>query len=341
MVEPGRNEPCPCGSGKKYKKCCKNVKVTSFPKELVDEELHYLLNQLNEFTHRHYGFHIPRVPVKTDQKLYNLMSVLHTSLFSPLQDGTRIVDTFIKQRINDVKRPATKESFQQWTDVQIGIFHVEEKMDSVTLKMKNLFTDATTTIYMENSQDTPYFVGIVGAWGQHHRFLPFSFPMTESTFKRYKDPLDQEYAVNSNGRSLHQYFQDTFLHQLLRIADIMKHPIKEDFMDKWEGKPEQHEVMELFEQQVDMEIFSQEEVDHIKQFWMVYCDNQQPNIRKPEVFAATLEYFFGTDPLFGEPRNVTQKGLGAKYGVSANTISKRSSNMSTIFHDMFQKGRAQ
>lgn len=21
-AEPGRNEPCPCGSGKKYKKCC-------------------------------------------------------------------------------------------------------------------------------------------------------------------------------------------------------------------------------------------------------------------------------------------------------------------------------
>ncbi|MEA4847920.1 MAG: SEC-C metal-binding domain-containing protein, partial [Clostridiaceae bacterium] len=20
--EPGRNDPCPCGSGKKYKKCC-------------------------------------------------------------------------------------------------------------------------------------------------------------------------------------------------------------------------------------------------------------------------------------------------------------------------------
>jgi len=22
IVTPGRNEPCPCGSGKKYKKCC-------------------------------------------------------------------------------------------------------------------------------------------------------------------------------------------------------------------------------------------------------------------------------------------------------------------------------
>ena len=25
--EPGRNDPCPCGSGKKYKKCCGAVKV--------------------------------------------------------------------------------------------------------------------------------------------------------------------------------------------------------------------------------------------------------------------------------------------------------------------------
>ncbi|MGA7454642.1 MAG: SEC-C metal-binding domain-containing protein [Rhodoplanes sp.] len=22
MAKPGRNDPCPCGSGKKYKKCC-------------------------------------------------------------------------------------------------------------------------------------------------------------------------------------------------------------------------------------------------------------------------------------------------------------------------------
>ena len=22
MAQPGRNDPCPCGSGKKYKKCC-------------------------------------------------------------------------------------------------------------------------------------------------------------------------------------------------------------------------------------------------------------------------------------------------------------------------------
>jgi len=27
----GRNDPCPCGSGKKYKKCCLNKKNGPFP----------------------------------------------------------------------------------------------------------------------------------------------------------------------------------------------------------------------------------------------------------------------------------------------------------------------
>jgi len=32
MAKPGRNEPCPCGSGKKYKKCCE-------PKEAASKRL--------------------------------------------------------------------------------------------------------------------------------------------------------------------------------------------------------------------------------------------------------------------------------------------------------------
>jgi hypothetical protein len=36
MATIGRNDPCPCGSGKKYKKCCLNeTKVVSA------EEFHY------------------------------------------------------------------------------------------------------------------------------------------------------------------------------------------------------------------------------------------------------------------------------------------------------------
>ena len=35
----GRNDPCPCGSGKKYKKCCgRNVNLKSYIKRRSDEE---------------------------------------------------------------------------------------------------------------------------------------------------------------------------------------------------------------------------------------------------------------------------------------------------------------
>lgn len=43
MSTPGRNDPCPCGSGQKYKKCCgKNIKkipITGKAKEAFERQL--------------------------------------------------------------------------------------------------------------------------------------------------------------------------------------------------------------------------------------------------------------------------------------------------------------
>ncbi len=37
---PGRNQPCPCGSGKKFKKCCRNKETIELPaREAVSGEL--------------------------------------------------------------------------------------------------------------------------------------------------------------------------------------------------------------------------------------------------------------------------------------------------------------
>ncbi|MFC0525371.1 YecA family protein [Pontibacillus salicampi] len=343
MIEVGRNEPCPCGSGKKYKKCHGNPKVVAFPTQLVDEELNQLLNKLNEYTYTHYGFHVPRVPAKTNQKLFNLMAVLHTSLFRPLQNGKRIIEEYIEDKGSAVKRPATKQSFEQWSQAEIGIFHLDAQPTESLATMRNTFTGHTFTIQMNASEslDMSYFIGMIGAWGEYNRFLPFSMPMEENTYKRYIASFDKEYEAHHNGQGRLDYFSENFLNQLTKLSEIMKNPIQEDAEEQWEGKPEEHEVMNLLDERVDRNIFSEEEITHIKQFWMAYCDNHHPTIRKPEVFAATLEYFFGTDSLFGPAREVTQKGLGTKYGVSPNTISKRTVEVSGIFHNMFEQGQAQ
>jgi len=39
MAKPGRNDPCHCGSGKKYKKCCQPTEEAAEHAELVKEQL--------------------------------------------------------------------------------------------------------------------------------------------------------------------------------------------------------------------------------------------------------------------------------------------------------------
>ena len=55
MVDPyrgvGRNDPCPCGSGKKFKKCCLNLQI---PYEL-SSGLHRIDPQVQESTFEHSG----------------------------------------------------------------------------------------------------------------------------------------------------------------------------------------------------------------------------------------------------------------------------------------------
>ena len=39
MAKPGRNDPCHCGSGKKYKKCCQPKEQAAEHKELIKAQL--------------------------------------------------------------------------------------------------------------------------------------------------------------------------------------------------------------------------------------------------------------------------------------------------------------
>ena len=60
-MKPGRNDPCPCGSGQKYKRCCGLQPVTASPPAVPGEHeigaLVALINQgrLSEAEHRARG----------------------------------------------------------------------------------------------------------------------------------------------------------------------------------------------------------------------------------------------------------------------------------------------
>src|SRR5699024_7549775 len=46
IVSVGRNDPCPCGSGKKYKKCCLNKEEAAVKKEAKKDKFQQLKQSL-------------------------------------------------------------------------------------------------------------------------------------------------------------------------------------------------------------------------------------------------------------------------------------------------------
>lgn len=48
MTQYGRNDPCPCGSGKKYKKCCGTVGGEAAPPDFMDESMASAIKKLSE-----------------------------------------------------------------------------------------------------------------------------------------------------------------------------------------------------------------------------------------------------------------------------------------------------
>lgn len=49
-----RNDPCPCGSGKKYKKCCMNKNVEGLGSVSLHEELNNHYSHLMAYVNRNY-----------------------------------------------------------------------------------------------------------------------------------------------------------------------------------------------------------------------------------------------------------------------------------------------
>ena len=74
MVQPQRNDPCPCGSGKKYKKCCMNRREKSFFSGIFSAKNKYVYPVLIAIFFlsiflRYYGFYQPH-RLTFDEGLY-------------------------------------------------------------------------------------------------------------------------------------------------------------------------------------------------------------------------------------------------------------------------------
>ena len=88
MKKPGRNEPCPCGSGKKYKKCCLHTSKPSAGGTFVYTDLDDLSNQVPELINQKKYDEAEEVCRKLREQYPEQIDGLHRSaeLFEAIED---------------------------------------------------------------------------------------------------------------------------------------------------------------------------------------------------------------------------------------------------------------
>ena len=154
----GRNDPCICGSGKKYKKCCQLKEVKTI-ETVMNEELEFLLQTF-------YSTYPERKDIRDYITLNQKWSpVLEGSLQRELIEAIVLDEFFfhkrpdiwegyLKRQMKKILRPATLALLAKWNKPSLFVGQVE-KVEERYITAKHLLTDAVYKIRRENNKPIP------------------------------------------------------------------------------------------------------------------------------------------------------------------------------------------
>jgi hypothetical protein len=146
MDKPGRNDPCPCGSGKKYKRCClvKNEAASGFIgvdrrsaldglERFVDKELGAEDDDASAFFYREYEDRLDDLDhgwIQASEEVYDMWFFCDWQL----EDGRSVVDLFIERNPN--LHAGERRYLKLLRETSMRLYEVEDLSpgESVTLR---------------------------------------------------------------------------------------------------------------------------------------------------------------------------------------------------------------
>ncbi|NGQ95371.1 SEC-C domain-containing protein [Brevibacillus sp. SYP-B805] len=183
----GRNELCPCGSGKKYKKCCGIVTTIAEARNLREEKLRRELNagmeRLNKFVAAHVTAEelqaarerfASAVGIAEEETLGSewFLHFLNWYTFDLEKNGTREIDRFLQQHGRKIE-PEIRRELEQ---LRIGAYEVEQA-GKVAVRVRELAADEACDLLLPpgvEAQPGEILLGRMVSLGQRGTLLPGS-----------------------------------------------------------------------------------------------------------------------------------------------------------------------
>ncbi|MGM8364834.1 tetratricopeptide repeat protein [Virgibacillus sp. W0181] len=321
MGKTKRNDPCPCGSGKKYKKCCGNSNVIELSSHVYNNELDQLQEGLIEFITAHYEQEIaqkakpfmPPLAFMQDEEVAQeyLTGLTVWLLFNePMNhQGQTIIDIYAEQLPMHGLRSRVRNTFTEWLSASLSVYEVvamDEDDEMATIH--DLLTNKEYRVPVDtyDLMDDTILIGALVPYIGYHQFC---FGLVELFSVDQEEILSilKQYPV-SLGRfeedSFPEFLQDVLM---LELDDL-----------EWDN-PIHEMVAKLFTKRMNEQQYGEEIITAGIMIWQWYCEKEQPMFKKIANYAAALEYLVITE--IDEASTITQKELAKEYGISAGTIS--------------------
>lgn len=317
-----RNDPCPCGSGKKYKKCCMNEETLSIEELVADE--------LDRTIERFFANHPPQTEAHLLKKRfaqwqeavgeYYADQMIMALVFDEyaLKNRDTVWQSYIEKQYEEHVRPSTKEALATWKTPR-AVIATTVASEGYELTATDDATGETFTLLRPS--DRPI--------AEKMRFFTVLLPSgtTEGVDISMSTLLFIPEAFNDT--------LDQFVDRL-RSSDDVQHTFAEQFLELWKSLGEAGfyggEWSE-FEKSIleEVRLFLTERNRYNEQLMQLledYIVAYQPSARKSATIAAGA-IRFGQENGYFEPIDMTWKELGEHFGVSPSTLHRYAKEMST------------
>ncbi len=320
----GRNDPCPCGSGKKYKKCCERKDATTVEDMLTDEMEHLLQT--------FYDIHPQRPdiqdfvefanPWKTSLDNYLPKEMIETIALDEFFFHKRTdiwTDYLAKQKKKQI-RPAILELMERWSEPRVFIGEVTEVGDTY-LTAKSIVGDETIELWKETDKPVPvgvhFYCFILSDGTAEGNYLAVSslifFPTDHSeAINKYAEALADSDTTSLKGSTMKFWIalgEDGYTGDEFTEFEAGVIQSAEEFLLKHDRKSES--LLELLED---------------------FLVDEQPKARKKLAIAAgAIRY--GQDNKFFEPLDMTLKDIAEAFDVSTSSMSKYAKDLTEYASD--------
>lgn len=336
MEKIGRNDLCPCGSGKKYKKCCGKNNVISMD-HLIDEELKELQLDIINFANSHYEDEIAdylaewyeeyQIPEEAFEMFHFFSLIWFITSYS--LKGKTILSHYIDKHSSKLVRPRVRDLLQTWKNGKPSVAVVMNQEGNQLITLQDIFTEEIYKV-KELDGDHPVeaggiILGIILPAGVTPVFFTTFIDLPASLTEKVKDRVHTMYdeSVETNPSD---YLAKNYPEVLHLFVFGMEPTIEElDWIS-----PKHLEVAIEFKKY--MEIIHDEVIINLGvHLWYQYCSRKNPRIIKTSVYAAALVYLVDQLNPFGEV--LTQNELAEEFDISKGSLSAKYRDMEDVLHE--------